>query len=75
MMKTRIFGFGQWNGRLNWPYPNIKIESSSINILGITYSQDFDDSVDRSWLNVLSKIKKKMECYLVDALHYFKDRL
>ncbi|CAL4102396.1 unnamed protein product, partial [Meganyctiphanes norvegica] len=60
MTKTKIFGFGEWRGRKIWPIPNVKSEMYSINILGITYSHDLDDSVEKSWSNILIKIKQKI---------------
>ena len=58
--KTRIFGFGQWRGRDIWPYPNIKVETTSINILGITYTHEIDMAIEISWSEVLSKMKQKI---------------
>ena len=58
--KTRIFGFGEWRGSENWPYPHIKVEVSSINILGITYAHEINTSVDIAWSDVLLKIKRKI---------------
>lgn len=57
---TRIFGFGEWRDRDNWPYPNIKVEMESINILGITYAHNINDAVDISLSAVLHKIKQKV---------------
>ena len=59
VLKTRIFGFGEWKGRTVWPYPNIKAETSSITILGITYTHDFKVSIETSWTNVLRQIKSE----------------
>ena len=58
--KTRIFGFGEWRGRENWPYPHIKVEVSSINILGITYAHEINTAIDLAWSDVLLKIKRKI---------------
>ena len=32
--KTKIIGFGNWHGRRDWPYDNLKVETSEILILG-----------------------------------------
>ena len=58
MKKTRIFGFGDWKHRSEWPHPNIKVEISSITILGITFAHAINTAIDISWSNILTKIKQ-----------------
>ena len=38
--KTKIIVFGGWHGRTDWPYNDIKVETSEIQILGITFTSD-----------------------------------
>ena len=70
--KTRIFGFGEWRGRDNWPYPHIKVEMTSINILGITYAHDINAAIDLSWSEVLHKIKQKIHVLSSRSLTLFQ---
>ena len=53
MKKTRVFGFGEWEGRINWPHPNMKVEISNITILGITFAHDINIAIDNSWSSIL----------------------
>ena len=57
--KTKIFGFGDWRGRTIWPY-NLKVETSEINILGITYTHDFKQALKLSWTDAVKKIKQRV---------------
>ena len=55
--KTKIFGFGMWKDREDWPISDLKIEKSEIKILGITFCRDIEQAIDISWKEILSKIK------------------
>ena len=55
--KTKIFGFGSWQGRTVWPY-ELKVEVSKIDILGVTYTHDIKQSINISWTDVITKIKR-----------------
>ena len=57
--KTKIFGFGNWQGRLEWPYPDLKVETTNISILGITYAPNIDQAADMCWSVILTNIRKK----------------
>ena len=76
MKKTRIFGFGEWRGRTNWPYPHINVEIISINILRIIYAHDINTAIDVSWSDVIFKIKQKIgilhsRCFTLHTVHTF----
>ena len=58
--KTKIIGFGGWHGRTDWPYNDIKVETSEIQILGITFASEIKCAVEKSWSNILDKIKQKI---------------
>ena len=70
--KTKIFGFGEWKGRMNWPYPDIKVEVFSIHILGITFTHDIMDAIEISWKEILSKIKQKINMLSSRSLTIFQ---
>ena len=57
MKKTKIFGFGDWKDRHDWPYKEVAVENSNINILGITFSNNIDEAIEVQWSNVLLKLK------------------
>ena len=58
--KTKIFGFGQWHGRTEWPYSDIKVEISEITILGITYTHKLQNAIDITWSCILDKVRQKI---------------
>ena len=58
--KTKIIGFGDWHGRTDWPYNDIKVETSEIQILGITFTSDIKCAIEKSWSHILDKIKQKI---------------
>ena len=44
--KTKIYGIGAWNGRVEWPLPWIKSSTQSIKSLGIIYSNNYNSSIN-----------------------------
>ena len=60
LKKTKIIGFGKWQGRTQWPYADIKVEISDISILGITYAHSLDHAVDISWSNIVEKMRQRI---------------
>ena len=57
MNKTKIFGFGDWKDRHDWPYKEVTVKTSNITILGIIFSNHFNEAVEAQWSDVLSKVK------------------
>ena len=57
--KTKIFGFGKWQGRVEWPYPDLKVETANISILGITYGPNIDQAADICWSGIVTAIKQR----------------
>ena len=43
--KTKLFGIGQWKGKTDWPINNVYIAKGFINILGISFMNDFDMAI------------------------------
>ena len=58
--KTKVFGFGNWQGRLDWPYADLKVETEKVSILGIFYTPNIDQAADLCWSNILDSIKKRV---------------
>ena len=58
--KTKIYGIGSWNGKIEWPLPWIQNSLSSFSSLGIIYSNDYQSSVNLNWENVLNSIQTKV---------------
>ena len=47
--KTSIFGLGKWKDRNIWPMSNLKVETKSCRVLGISYSNEYEESVKLNW--------------------------
>ena len=60
--KTKIYGMGTWNNKLEWPVPWLQNTVPSFNSLGIIYSNDYNLSVNLNWESVLSAIESKTTC-------------
>ena len=59
--KTKIFGFGSWNNKIEWPIPWIQNSVSSFNSLGIVYSNDYQMAVNLNWENIISTVDTKVK--------------
>ena len=59
--KTKIFGVGSWNNKVDWPIPWIQSSITSFKSLGILYSNDFNTAVYINWEAVLSAIETKIQ--------------
>ena len=55
--KTKIYGFGDWRNRLNWPIQELKIEVDYFCTLGITFSTNYDTALKITWDKVCKKVK------------------
>ena len=58
--KTKIYGIGAWNNKIEWPLPWLQSNSSSFTSLGIIFSNNYASSVILNWENILSAIEKKI---------------
>ena len=61
MNKTKIFGIGQWKGRDNWPLANVQSQTNCMSVLGIKFSNNFDDATNMCWAAVTSRISNKIK--------------
>ena len=58
--KTKIYGFGEWVGKLDWPISGIKVEHKYFKTLGIFFSCNYDEALDATWKHVANKIKRRV---------------
>ena len=58
--KTKIYGIGSWNGKIEWPLPWIQNSLPSFSSLGIIYSNDYQSSINLNWESVLNSIETKV---------------
>ena len=56
--KTKIYGIGNWKGRDQWSIINLITETNFFSALGIYYSNNYQESVDKNWNETISKIRK-----------------
>ena len=55
-LKTKLLGFGSWKHRRMWPVDGITILYDCITILGIQYSNNYDNAVSLSWTRTIQSI-------------------
>ena len=58
--KTKIFGYGGWKNRTNWPIKEIKVEVDHFKTLGINFSTNYKLAVELTWTNIYNKICKRI---------------
>ena len=59
--KTRIYGFGNWEWRSQWPIKGIKTEFEHFNTLGIIFSTDYDKALKAQWEKIYVNIQKSLK--------------
>ena len=59
--KTKIYSFGKWQGKLQWPIKDIKVELEHFKTLGITYSTDYNKALDITWNSICNKLEKRVQ--------------
>ena len=59
--KTKIYGYGLWKDRNNWPIPSLKIEKDYFCTLGITFSYEYKLAVEKTWTDITHKIKRRIQ--------------
>ena len=59
--KTKLYGYGLWENRNNWPISNLKIEKDYFCTLGITFSYDYKLAVEKTWTDIIYKIKRRIQ--------------
>ena len=58
--KTKIYGFGDWRGKTDWPVRGLKVELNHFKTLGIIFSSDYASALDATWQQVSNKIKRRI---------------
>ena len=57
--KTKIYGIGAWDNKIDWPLPWLQSQVTSFKSLGIIFSNNFELAVKLNWESVLSAIEIK----------------
>ena len=70
--KTKIMGIGAWKSRHQWPVAGIQIAMEHICILGIHYSNNYDQAVNISWSNIIEAIKIKINMLSIRKFNIFQ---
>ena len=60
LKKTKVYGFGKWKDRTNWPINDIKVEIDHFYTLGIFFSCNYDNALNLMWNCIFNKIKNRI---------------
>ena len=60
LRKTKIYGFGEWENRINWPIKELKIEVEYFKTLGIFFSCKYDVALEKTWNMITNKIRNRI---------------
>ena len=60
IQKTKVYGFGLWEKRLNWPIADLKVEVDYFKTLGITFSCNYNLALNNTWSQITTKIKNRI---------------
>ena len=58
--KTKIYGFGAWHKRTNWPIVGLKVETEHFLTLGIIFSCHYNVALEATWQQIINKIKRRI---------------
>ena len=58
--KTKIYGFGDWHGKMDWPVIGMKVEPNHFKTLGIIFSCNYDKALEDTWKQVITKIRRRI---------------
>ena len=58
--KTKIYGVGNWKGRMIWPIFGLKSEIDYCCMLGIIFSNDYNNAINVTWNKIYEKIKTRI---------------
>ena len=72
--KSKIMGIGQWTGRVVWPLPWLKVESS-LKIFGILIFPNYKQILHENWSILLEKFRKTLYSWNLRSLDTFQQRV
>ena len=72
--KSKIMGIGEWTGRLVWPLPWLKVETS-LKIFGILIFPTYKQILNENWTSLLEKFRKTLYSWNLRSLDTFKQRV
>ena len=58
--KTKIYGIGAWNNKIQWPIPWLTSNTNSFESLGVIFSNDYHLAVENNWESILNSIEIKL---------------
>ena len=70
--KTKLFGIGSWKNRQFWPIQGMRVESESMCILGIHYSNDYDQALSISWSKIIDAVRLKVNMLTSRTLNIYQ---
>ena len=70
--KTKLYGLGNWNKRINWPISELKIEMEYFCSLGITFSSNYNTAIHVTWKKIYDKIKIRFAMMLGRNLNIYQ---
>ena len=73
--KSRVYGFGRWNWRVQWPIRGMKTEFDYFNALGVIFSTDYDKALHTTWKKIYEKIKKGLAAMTGRYMNIFQKAL
>ena len=72
LRETKLYGLGEWKGRVNYPINGMKIEIDHFSTLGITFSSNYDIALNFSWNKIYENIKKRISIMSNRYLNIFQ---
>ena len=72
LQKTKVYGFGNWEGRVQWPLAGLKIEHDKFKSLGIIFSCNYNLALEEQWKTICSKIKHRINIMSSRLLNIFQ---
>ena len=58
--KTKVYGFGSWSDRTNWPIAGLQTQHGHFKTLGITFSCNYNTALNLNWERTVNKIKNRI---------------
>ena len=73
--KTRIYGFGNWEWRSQWPIKGLKTEFENFSTLGITFSTDYNKALKAQWEQIHVNIQKGLKAMTGRYLNIYLNKM
>ena len=63
--KTNIYGIGIRKEKIDWPIPWLSTSDSNLKSLGIIFSNNYHQAVEKNWENIMNAVEKRSKLYKV----------